>query len=465
MNSDMRQTPGFEHAKLRSVFGFFAAAAATLIAAGSWAPFHFQAANFEAVWNSFVQSLHSVRWSRSDLVVNFWLGFPLTIGLCGWLRVHSGKFATKLFPVAGILLLQSGLSLTVELGQGWIAGRVPSATDFVFQIAGAFVALVGWQLVGQWLETRIESVYTNSSGDSEWTRLDAALGLLVAGILIWTVMPLDIIVSPADLAREAAKTEIVPFTSLQKNLSKNVYQWVASFLLAFPLGVWLSRQIAARVNKKLSWFSVILAGVATGILPELAQFPIDSRVTSATDAFFGTLGALTGIIFSSLFQATRFDVVKLSSREFTGAPGFWFLLATLQTLVLLAVAWMPFDFSTDTTIIAERLKHFQANPFSGYRGSDLLNGLTIFRQAILAAILGLFLGLGLRALQLKPRSSVLVMFFLLITVTAVACVVELGQLVIDSRSGEMLGTLVRTTGASLGLASTWIVRKQNPLAI
>ena len=130
--------------------------------------------------------------------------------------------------------------MIAELGQGWAVNRVPSLSDLALQLAGAFFVIAIWHCTGRWIESKTDSVFGYVASRQESNRLDAVLALVAVGILVWTVFPLDIIVSPAELVKESLKTEFVPFTRFEATASENVYQWLASVLLAVPLGLWLS---------------------------------------------------------------------------------------------------------------------------------------------------------------------------------------------------------------------------------
>ncbi len=436
------------------IFAAIAAISAIVIVAGSWAPFKRQPHEIAEVWQLFLQQGIRGGFSRSDVVTNFWLGFPFVIGMSGMIRVHTGSLLRRLGWVFVILAAQACLSLTAEVGQGWFAGRVPSASDCILQLAGAVLATFGWQWIGPRVDSKMQLVFARSSNKPEWSRLDAGLTLAATGVLVWTIMPFDLIVSPVGLGRELLKTELVPFTRLEADVSGNVYQWIASFFLAVPLGLWLSRWLAKYSSGEFSFITVTLLAIAAGILPEVCQFPIDSRVASATDALFGILGALGGILIGSQFSSTRFRMARRGLREIVRTPGFWFSLAIVQALVICAIAWMPFDFATQPSDIAERFERFRSNPFSGLGGSDLLTGLTLFRQAILAVVLGVFLGMGYRYLWLKYPYSVICGVIIVLSTIAFSTGVEFIQLVVNSRSGEAIGLFIRSAGSLLGLIAS-----------
>ncbi len=432
------------------VYAAFSTFAVAAVLIGSWAPFQFRSAEIPVVWQEFIHQGFAIDSPRTDAVVNFWLGFPLVLGLSGLVRSHTGSWARRLTWIFFILALQACLSLIAEMGQGWYAPRVTSVTDFALQLGGASMATLFWQLRGQWVETQANLVFARPSNKQKWTRLDATLTLTAVGILLWTVMPFDLLVSPDELMKEFLKTEIVPFTRSAGSFWENLYQWLASFLLAVPLGLWLSRWLV-RSQMKFSIVSVMLLSIATGMLPEICQFPIDSRVASATDALFGVLGSLAGILVASQFQSTRFHVAKANLRELVITPGFWFALAASQSLAICAIAWMPFDFSNQPNEVAQRFREYQSLPFSGCRGADLLNLLTLFRQAVLAGALGAFLGLGARFSRLNYPLSLYFAFAIVLFILVFSIGVEFGQLVIDSRTGESIGIFIRSAGSILGL--------------
>lgn len=436
------------------IFAAIAAISAIVIVAGSWAPFERQPNEAVEVWRLFMQQGSSSLFSRSDVVTNFWLGFPFVIGMSGLVQAHRGSRIRRLGWISVILAVQACLSLTAELGQGWFAGRVSSVADCILQLAGAISATLVWQWIGRRVDSKLQLVLARSSNNPVSSRLDAALNLAATGVLVWTIMPLDVIVSPVELGKEFLKTELVPFTRLEADLSENVYQWIASFFLAIPLGLWLSRRLAKYYSGKLSFITVALIAIATGVLPEVCQFPIDSRVASATDALFGILGALAGILIGSQFSSTRFRTGQHGLGETVRTPAFWFGLAIVQAVVICAIAWMPFDFAAKPREVAKRIEQFLSSPFSAFGGSDLLTGLTLYRQAILAVVMGLFIGMAYRYLRLKYPYSVVGGVIMVFSMIVFSAGVEFVQLVVNSRSGEAIGIFIRSAGSLLGLIAS-----------
>src|SRR5690606_32060676 len=125
----------------------------------------------------------------------------------------------------------------------------------------------------------------------------AAISLAAAGVMIWSVMPGRVLVSPADWARKwsRGRIELVPFTRPDASLGESLYQWGASICIAIPLGMWAFHFLYFVARRRPTLASQALLAISLGLLPELLQVPIDARVASATDALFGIVGAAVGL--------------------------------------------------------------------------------------------------------------------------------------------------------------------------
>ncbi len=439
------------------VFAVILITAAVILLVGSWTPFQFTSVPFDQVWDSFWTVHPLPQFSRSDVVVNFWLGFPVVLGMCGWLAAHRGSIRRRFGVAIGVVSVQVLLSLAAELGQGWLADRTSSIFDFGLQVAGAVTAVVIWQFCGEWISRRVESLFDERHVASA-TRLDAALALVAAGVLIWSVMPLDVVTSPAELARKYRSTgiELVPFQRWEPSLWENIYQWVASFVLGCPLGLWWGRWVVNRYRGRITIYSLLLVAIGIGMLPELLQIPIRSRVASATDAVFLVAGSILGTLFAVGISAGRLRAFVPRWRETWQSPGFWLTLLCLQMLAICLLSWLPLDFSTDAAVLRQRWHEFMASPFRGLAGSDTYNVLTLFRSLVMGAVLGWLAAMFLNCLwrgqvtasrrHLRQIGGVVVIGGLAVFVLAV----ELGQLLELSRTCSMLSVIVQQAGMIVG---------------
>ena len=433
--------------RILSATALLSAVAVTL---GSWAPFNLQPSSFSQSWNEFLRAGFGPGLSRPDFVANILLGIPFAFSLLGFLigeRRRSTAFGLLWSLIA--LLCSLTLSLFVELGQGWCHGRIASLSDWGAQTIGALIGVIAWWIFGKPLSSRLNLMF---AANSRRTRFETAVTLVAAGVIFWAVLPGDVLVSPADIGRKWARggIELIPFSVKYPTLAETVYQWVASAVIAIPLGLWASLSATKRLRQHLGTAGWALVAIGMGLLPEVLQIPIAARSASATDAVFGALGAGAGIWIGLLFQhksEVRAPVPKSLSTP-AQQPATWYLAAVVYFVIVCLVAWYPFEFETDPTRLRELLRDVASNPFSDYKGSNLRALFVTLRTAVLSTVLGGLLGIGtamIASRSIRPMVTGLMVVLAVFTSGAI----ELGQLLEVSHSGAGIAFTVR-------LISTWI---------
>ncbi len=434
----------------RQAFGLAALACATLVVFGSWAPLRFHHADFPDVWKLYLDEGKVLSQSRTDLVANILLGIPFAYALMGFLA-SDGKGRGR--TLANVLLVMSAsalLAVLVELGQGWFPGRVPSIRDSIAQIFGASIGCVTWWLTGDRMLGLLNRLLT---GAKPISRAQAAISLIAMGVLVWSVMPFDVLVSPVDIAKKWKNDgiELIPFTRSHASVGESVYQWIASVFLAMPLGLWASQFLRLSVQRSTSLTVKVLIAVGLGVLPEALQISIAGRVASATDAIFGVIGAGLGIAIGELLSKSIKGSSKPKLYPPIRQPTFWFLVMLVYFGIVCILSWYPFNFETNPRRIHEILHELAANPVSDYQGSNLTALFVFARLAVITSILGILAGIGTGMIR-QPAARVFVacaMFFL-----AFVCSVllELGQLLESTHSGDGLGLMIRLIAIWCGLA-------------
>ncbi len=423
---------------------------------GSWVPFHIESRSFDEVWGEFVASLDIGGRGRGDFTANVLLGVPLGFLLISCLNVGCRRsFVTRLMHSLVVVAAVVCQGLVCELGQGWIVHRVPSSADVLAQMIGGIIGVTVWWTVGD----SVEQAVSKSLGHrSLWTRSETALSLAAVGVLIWSVLPLDVLMSPAEIMGKWTRggIELVPFTRPNTMPMEWLYQWAISAVIAMPLGLWAGITLFPRLGMPtVSTTAKLLTAVFLGALPELLQIPIAGRVASATDALFAIGGVYAGIEIGQRLWPSASGTTSEHVR-FIARPSTWFIASLIYWISLCLVAWYPFDFVTDRQEVRELVKGLAADPFSDYRGSNLRALFVFFRLSIMSTAFGALMGIGV-SLVVPRRWRIGLAGLTVLTIAMSSLLIELGQLFEVSHTGAGIGAIVRMAAGVIGLAAAMAI--------
>lgn len=413
---------------------------------GSWAPFELQSARLSDVMAVYRDVPEWWVASRSDTAANVALSVPFALLLTSFFLSFGTGFAWRLSSVGAVMLATGLLSLVLELGQGWFANRVPSLADTIAQLIGAiFGGSVGW-LIGPSVAKSLDQMV---AAPQRARRIQAASTLAALLALLWSVLPGQILVSPADYARKWSRgqIELVPFTLLNPWSPEAIYQAGWNMLLGVPLGFWACHSLEITRQTRLRIPSQLLVLLGLGMLPEVLQVFVAGRFTSATDVIFVTCGVTLGFYAARIGWGAsqgREEVVRLRD------PAVWFGFAVLALSVVCFLSWFPFNFTTDAGELKRRWEAVLAHPFADYRGSNFLMFFETIRTVVFGTIIGGFSGVAIGLIGHRQiRRAVFIVLFLSAAVVALG--IELGQWLEGSRRGSGTGALACTAGIWLGL--------------
>jgi peptidoglycan/LPS O-acetylase OafA/YrhL len=272
---------------------FAAAVAFTVFAIyGSLAPFHFRPLAWHTALERFreVASAHVGIGSRGDCVANILLFVPLAFLWLGTLTAGRSRWAAVAGSVVLIPLL-AGLSATIEFAQLWFPPRVSSPSDIVANTAGGAAGVGLWLLFGPATVRRLQSV-RRLSGPLEWL-----LAAYLAGLVLYSVVPLDITIRPGELYEKlkAGRVLVVPFTRHYGSTVEAVFHLGASTLLAVPVGALAALWLRGRSKAGSPFAAPCLLGVALMASIEATQVLVYSQNADMTDLVLGSLGAVFGV--------------------------------------------------------------------------------------------------------------------------------------------------------------------------
>jgi VanZ family protein len=280
----------------RRALALAALGAAAFTVYGSLVPFHFRALpvgeavdQFRAVLAAGVQIV-----SRSDALANVLLGAPLGFALLGVLCADRPRSVGRTITLAALLLPACALfAAGVEFSQLFTPTRTCSASDIVAQTIGSALGMVAWGVFGRALTDRVLAIWDRTDADPA-SRLLLGYVALVAFV---QVLPLDLIASPT-MWYHRLRNEIrfVPFGEFAG--MTDAERWKEYAKLAKLAGLYLPVGLLAALSKGrvgrwgVGW--IALGALLLAVCLELAQWPVISRVPSATDATVGAIAVVVG---------------------------------------------------------------------------------------------------------------------------------------------------------------------------
>ncbi len=441
---------------VRLIHGGIALATALFIVYGSWVPFQFQRMGTDAALEHLRLILDEPwRWrgSRADWAINGLITLPL--GFCSLGALLAGRRGSLSATAAGLLVLLGSLclSVTVELGQLWLEGRVTSLQDVAAQTIGAAGGIIGY-LIGGHPFDEWAAEFVSERGPEDRTQW--VLQAYVVGLIGYSMLPLDVVMSPGELARkfDSGRIELIPFTYPYPSLLDALYGYATQAILAVPVGMLGGIAYRRPGDQTRPFLDAVLWAVGVLIAIEAAQLLIVSRFTSTTDVLVGTLGAVVGVAVMRRLSVRHSNDHGHGNDRVNGAVK-WFVASAAYAAMLAIISWAPYDFTDDRALIQQRLEAFQSIPFSQmHGGSDIHSLFSVIRLAVWFAPLGALVAMFVVRLT-APRVARPIGFVVAATTIAGwALLLELGQVLLPSRFADLTDVLVGVAGGWIALLVT-----------
>lgn len=425
---------------------------------GSLVPLRFTPISFSTALERFAElpALGSEVQSRTDWATNVLLFIPIGFFALGALGVDRRRrwAVPAVVPVAACC---AALSVTIEFAQLWFPPRTASLSDIAAQMIGGLVGCVLWVFIGQtltdWLRT-----YTRDASPKR--QVDWLLQAYLLGLVIYSVLPLDLTISVADLYRkfQGGKLVAVPFSYGYGSLFAWVYQLAKDVVVFVPIGAWAATAFVGRGRHVRSLGQSVLIGGLVVVAIELAQLFVYSRFTDTTDVIMGTAGVALG---AALMRRLRGATDELPAAEPAPEPAAdlawlrWLGIAALYAAMVTACYWFPFDFSADKETIREHLAGFFGVPFAAmYSGSEFKAVSNLLQKTLVFAPLGALLTIAAWRMPVPQAVRRIFLGGLLLACFGVAFGIELGQVLSPRHTPDFTDVILCTAGALAGMIVT-----------
>ena len=433
---------------------------------GSLLPFDFHSLSFTEAWRSF-QSLRAegpASSSSQDFAVNVLIAIPLSFSLMGALLLRRDGTLALFAGTCLTLVICFLVSCTVEFAQFWIFARVSSFRDIAAQVCGASVGVLIWVSAGEAISRQLEHFVQNREPAS---RVVWLLNAYVIGVVIWSLLPFDFITDIGEIGRKYrdGRIEIVPFTYPFPTALKFWFAIGGQAALLIPVGVWSVIAWVPRKSAIRSSWTALAFCLSANVAVELAQLLVKSRYTSSTDMLTGTLGCAVGIWAVHLWKSQRDHAEGRSRSSAIRETGFWLLTSFAYSLALLGVAWAPFEFTRDQSLIRQRLRTFTDIPFRMIQasGSDVGGMFHIIRNFMWYVPLGVLVAVAAGRASSSRRLRWVMVLLAAVAVSAVAVTSVAGQLLLPGNKADLTVGIIRAMGGFAGLTlATVIVSRWHP---
>ena len=384
----------------------------------------------------------------TDLVGNVILFMPFGFFVALYF-IHL-KHSTRVYRV---VLLGFLLSLSIEILQIGFRYRTPSVTDLITNTTGTFFGVILAKMYFKHFEQRLRMILHHIL-ENEPITLVILLILLVQ--LFASMLPFNVTITVSDLKKAVAYTNIQPFgfKPLGQLLGAHIkhperfyfsrIDFFGNMLFYAIFGYLVTYAYFQYWRKK--WFGKWLLGALLFIyFPalEVTQFFIKSRFSDVNDIISGYLGAWSGAILFLLFKKKEWfnNGTKIVLNHFT-----WPVL--LYLIYVFYKGLSPFNFSLHPDVLALNFKIRYLVPFYAYyKVTSLWNIYDLLESFFWLMPLGFII-----AYRLNERGKMYlagkVAFFVGL---AIALLIEISQLFLPTRTGDITDVIFMTLGSLLGV--------------
>jgi glycopeptide antibiotics resistance protein len=404
---------------------------------------------------------------RADWVANVLLFVPLgflasgvVAGSCrGW------RLLVALPPVVAVCC---ALSVAIEFAQLWFPQRTVSQNDIAAEALGATIGVGLWLAIGPAVARWLNSWSRPATSAS---RVDKLLWAYALGLVMYSVMPLDLTISVTELYDKyhAGRINFTPFRHAWPLTLQSAYELVRDLATFVPIGALAYRQCPG-ATPRTRFLGGVLTGVAVVAGIEAAQTVVLSRFADVTDLATGGLGVFAGAALARSRSGAAETASSQRDRDFQhfgSHRAAWRLVAQAiaYCAILFVAAWYPFAFDFDPAFLKPRIESFIAAPFTTlYLGPEFAALTNALGHITWFLPLGVLADRCSRLIADRPASRRAILTLSLLLIVAAAVAMEVGQIAIPSRTGSLDGVLLRFIGAAAGLGLSRFLTPLRPPA-
>lgn len=387
--------------------------------------------------------------SRTDWATNVLLFVPIGFCWSGAVGCDRQRWPRSIAAAPLVIALSAAWSVSIEFAQLWLPPRVPSPNDMAAESIGATLGVALWLACGQAATEWFRSLGGSDRASSRIARLAA---IYVAGFVLYSWMPFDLTIRPAEIYHKYREGRIclVPFAQFRFDCADCV-SLATDALLYVPVGMAAATTLTdrGRTVRSMRWSVLWGLLIACGI--EAGQLFVLSRHTDATQLICAAAGIAVGGAVSRLWlggPAPSSDIGYMPGRR---GRWLWTIVAAGYAAFLMSFFWMPFHWISDTRLIESRWSTFFEAPFSSlFWGTELHAATQVVRKVLLFGLLGAMLQANAARLSSTPIACRRLLSALLALAAALEVGIEVGQIWLAGTTASFSDSLLYIAGTIAG---------------
>ncbi len=388
---------------------------------------------------------------RADWVANILLFLPVAFCWLGVVMLDRPRLSPWLVFAPLVVLACAVLSVVLEFTQQWFPPRTVSQNDIQAETIGSLLGVGLWLAVGQ---VTVDWIRSYVKAQRPRDQVDWLLGAYFIGLLVYSVLPLNLTINPADMYHKYRDGRIVltPFADVPGGLF-GVYGLMRDVVLFLPVGMLVAtwRTSPERPVRPFG-FSVLLGGLLVlGI--ELAQLLVFTRYSATGDVITGTIGVAAGVWIMRRWRAP--GAVDAPLDPSLRRALVWLALATVYVGLLFVVFGAPFNPIDDVPTLRERANHFLTVPFASlYRNTEFNAVSEILKKMLFFAPLGSMLAMVVVPLRVPRAVGRILLVIAWMLAAGIATAIEIAQVFLPPHVPDVTDVLLCSAGAAFGILLT-----------
>ena len=456
-NGSHPATPGWPGRRHYLLLALFLSAVAVC---GSLVPFRYAPLDFhEAIEQAGEILARSVRiGSRTNFVANILLFVPISYCFLGTFALDRRNRALTILCVALVLLACAAFSVAIVSTQLWFDRRVHSLSDVLAQAIGDAAGDVLWLTIGQTVTDWVRSCTVMRRPKDQ---IDWLLRAYFIGLLIYSVLPLNLTINPVKLVHKYREGEIclVPFSDVGWEFAA-LYGLFRDVVIFIPVGMLAATWLTSPRRPVRPMSTSLLLGGMIVLAIELAQLLVYSRYTATGDLVTGTFGVWVGAWVMRRWRGrTQEPQPEPVSSGVARRVWLWLgvagVYAVLLAVVFCATSWQPLDLTVDKQQIRARFNGFFCVPFASLYQTSEFNAISqVLKKVLFYMPLGALFVLAVAPLAVPRAIRRILLAVLLLAAAGVAAAIETAQVLLPPHVPDITDVILCTAGAAIGMFVT-----------